>query len=105
MTVTWGSLCTGSNPDKSAVPINAATIRVVRAARESGSGNFVWASPVAIPLALSFAFIGFITYKVVNQAAEDTRRSHRPYGLLGPTVNEFLRDDQDSQYIKAEDAD
>jgi hypothetical protein len=76
------------------MPINASTIRSVRAARASGGSKFVWLTPVAVPLVLTFACIGFMTYHQVLRAAESTRHS-RPYGLLGPTVNVFLHDEDD----------
>ena len=75
------------------MPISAANIRSARAAREAAGGKFVWLTPVALPLFLSFAFIGVITYHQVIRAAESTRQS-RPYGLLGPTVNVFLDDEE-----------
>lgn len=58
----------------------------------------MWLTPVAVPLVLTFAFIGVITYHQVIRAAESTRQS-RPYGLLGPTINVFL-DDEDSSEKK-----
>ena len=77
------------------MPISVANIRDVRAAREAAGSKFVWLTPVAVPLFLTFAFIGVITYHQVIRAAESTRQS-RPYGLLGPTVNVFLDDEESS---------
>jgi hypothetical protein len=85
--------CTGSSPSPGSTPLNAATIRSVRDARAAGGNKFVWLTPVAVPLILSFAFIGVITYHQVLRAAESTRQS-RPYGLLGPTINVFLVDEE-----------
>lgn len=72
-----------------------ANIRSVRDARAAAGRKFVWLTPVAVPLILSFAFIGVITYHQVLRSAESTRHS-RPYGLLGPTINVFLDDEENS---------
>jgi hypothetical protein len=82
---------TGSNPTPGSVPLNAATVGSVRYARAGGT-KFVWLTPVAVPLILSFAFIGVITYHQVIRTAESAKQN-RPYGLLGPTVNVFLDDE------------
>jgi hypothetical protein len=69
--------------------INVKNINAIREARQA-SGKFVWMSPIVGPLILAFVALGALTYDQVNRSLAKTNRQHRPYGLLGPSVNEFL---------------
>lgn len=84
------------------VASGGATAENVICIREAGAagarGRFVWMSPAAIPLIAGFALLGGITYQHVCAAIERNRQSHRPHGLLGPTVNEFLHEHDDPVY-------
>ena len=81
--------CAGSHTKP--LRISPQTINAVREARASG-GRRVRLSPGAAPLALMFAALGGLTYYQVSAAMEHTRSVARPHGLLGPAVNDFLRD-------------
>lgn len=74
-------------------PINPADIRGMREQRQAG-GARVWLHPAAVPLALAFLGLASLTVYQMNQAIERTRSASRPHGILGPAVNEFLREDQ-----------
>jgi hypothetical protein len=52
-------------------------------------------APSALPLLAIFGVLGVLTYYQVGASIERTRQSHRPHGLLGPAVNEFVRDRTD----------
>jgi hypothetical protein len=60
-----------------------------------GRGRFVWLTPATLPLIAAFSLLAGMTYHHVSIAMEQNRKSHRPHGLLGPTVNDFLHDQDD----------
>lgn len=65
---------------------------------KAGSAR-VWLHPAAIPLIASFAVLGSLTYVALAENMRKTVDTSRPHGILGPTVNEWLRDDQYSRVI------
>eukprot|EP01025_Chloroclados_australasicus_P012567 TRINITY_DN15818_c0_g1_i2.p2 TRINITY_DN15818_c0_g1~~TRINITY_DN15818_c0_g1_i2.p2 ORF type:complete len:158 (+),score=12.06 TRINITY_DN15818_c0_g1_i2:53-475(+) len=74
--------------------VNKSNINAVRDARYA-SRSSIWLNPAMLPLFASFVVLAGLTYHHVNLALNSTRWS-RPYGILGPTVNEFF-DDEDEE--------
>jgi hypothetical protein len=67
-------------------------ITAVREARAAAGSRRIWLTPAAAPLIATFGMLAGLTYIQVSANMEKNRQSHRPHGLLGPTVNEFLDD-------------
>lgn len=65
-------------------------INAVREARAAAGSRRIWLTPSMIPLVATFGVLAALTYYQVSHVLEQNRQSHRPHGLLGPTVNEFL---------------
>jgi hypothetical protein len=87
------------------VPINPSTIDAIREARLSSGSRMVWMTPIVVPLLVTFGILGVITYLQANNAIEHTRRHHRPYGILGPAINEFMKDSAVPVRDEAENSD
>lgn len=81
--------------------ITPGNINAVRDARAAATGaRRIWLTPAMAPLLATFGLLAGLTYIQVDANMAKNRMSHRPHGLLGPTVNEFLRDPEE----KAEQA-
>lgn len=85
-------------------PISVHTVNAVREARASAAGSRrIWLTPSVIPLAAAFGMLAALTYYQAGVLMAHNRQSHRPHGLLGPAVNEFVDEDEgDDSKAKAE---
>lgn len=87
-------------------PISVNNANAMREARAAAAGSRrIWMTPSVIPLAAAFGMLAALTYYQAGVLMAHNRQFHRPHGLLGPAVNEFVGEEEgDSESRAARDS-